>query len=137
MQRKEGWELKLDSALQDVVSKPYILGETDCFAGTSDVILEMTDKDILERWRGKYQSFMQAARMIRGEDYVGVTDWLDQVTQGRIEPKLAQRGDIVARHIGRVVPSLGICAGKDALLFIHGLGATYKPMGTIEAAWRV
>ena len=80
---------------------------------------------------------MQAARMIRGEDYAGVTDWLDQVTQGRVEPKRAQRGDIVARHIGRVMPSLGICAGNQALLFVHNLGAIYKPMTTIEAAWRV
>lgn len=137
MQRKEGWEVKLDSALQNVAYEPYILGETDCFAGTSDIVLQMTDTDILEKWRGKYQSFLQAARMIKREDYNGVPDWLDQITEGRITPKQAQRGDIVARHIDKVVPSLGICAGNQALLFTHDEGAIYVPMRIIEAAWRV
>lgn len=137
MQRKQGWDIKLDGALQKVAYEPYVLGETDCFAGTADIVSEMTDTDILEKWRGKYQSFLQAARMIKSEDYNGVPDWLDQVTQGRIAPKTAQRGDIVARHIDRVVPSLGICAGNQALLFTHDEGAVYVPMRIIEAAWRV
>ena len=137
MKRKEGWELKLDGALQQASAAPYILGETDCFAGTSDIVMQMTDTDIMEKWRGKYQTFLQAARVIKREDYDGVPDWLDQVTQGRIKPKQAQRGDIVARHINRVMPSLGICAGDQALIFTHDEGAIYVPMRKIEAAWRV
>ena len=137
MQRKEGWELHLDNALTEAALKPYVLGETDCFAGTSDIVLQMTDTDIMEKWRGKYQSFLQGARMIKQMGYDGVLDYLDHATQGQIRPKQAQRGDIVARHINKVMPSLGICAGNQALLFTHDEGAKYVPMRIIEAAWRV
>lgn len=137
MQRKEGWEVKLDSALQKAAHEPFVMGETDCFASTSDIVLQMTDTDIMKKWRGKYQSFLQAARVIKREDYSGVTDWLDTITDTRIKPSKAQRGDIVARHIDRVMPSLGICAGNQALLFTHDEGAIYVPMRIIEAAWRV
>lgn len=137
MQRKEGWEINLDNALQQKAVEPYILGEADCFTATSDVVFQMTDTDIMEKWRGKYKTFLEAARTIKHENYNGVPDWLDEVTQGRIAPKKAQRGDIVARHIDRTVPSLGICAGNQALLFTHDEGAIYVPMRIIEAAWRV
>jgi len=137
MKRKEGWEGSLDKSLQAAIAQPYVLGETDCFAGTSDIVLQMTDTDILGKWRGKYKTFLEAARMIKREDYDGVTGWLDEITAGPIPPKKAQRGDIVARHTDRVMPSLGICAGNQALVFVHGEGAGYVPMMLIEKAWRV
>jgi len=137
MQRKQGWELRLNEALTEASQKPYILGETDCFAGTSDIVLQMTDIDIMENWRGKYTSFLQGARMIKQMGYDGVIDYLNKTTQGQINPKKAQRGDIVARQIKRVMPSLGICAGGKALLFMHDAGAKYVPMNKIEAAWRI
>ena len=137
MKRKQGWEQNLDTALQQKAMEPYILGEADCFTATSDVVFQMTDIDIMQKWRGKYKTFLEAARTIKRENYSGVPEWLDEVTQGRITPKMAQRGDIVARHIHRIVPSLGICAGNNALIFSHEKGAIYVPMMVIEAAWRV
>ena len=135
MQRKDGWEAKLNTGLQEHTYAPYVLGETDCFAATTGIVSDMTDTDILKKWRGKYKSFLEAARFIQAEG--GVLPWLDNQTNGRIAPKKAQRGDIVARHIDRVVPSLGLCAGNQALLFTHDKGAVYVPMMLIEAAWRV
>ena len=137
MSRIDHWEVRLDQAIQDTTARPYSLGDADCFANTADIVQAITEKDIISEWRGQYDTLMGAARVIKNADYDGVADWLDTVTDTRIEPAKAQRGDIVARGLGRAIPSLGICIGDKALLFVHNVGAIYKPMKTVEAAWRV
>jgi uncharacterized protein YijF (DUF1287 family) len=137
MQRVDGWEIKLEHALQDAASKPYVMGETDCFLSTANVVQSVTGKDIMEAWRGDYKTLKEAAGIIKAASYKNVSDWLDKVTGGRVSASRAQRGDIVATHLDRIIPSVGICAGDKAVIFVHDVGAVFVPMNTIEEAWRI
>jgi len=137
MPRIDQWDVRLNDAIQDTTARDYALGDADCFANTADIVQAMTGQDIISEWRGQYDTLIGAARVIKNASYDGVTDWLDTITDTRIEPLKAQRGDIVARGLSRAIPSLGICVGDKALLFVHNVGAIYKPMNTVEAAWRV
>jgi phage gp36-like protein len=137
MQRVDGWEIKLEDALQDAASKPYIMGKTDCFLSTANVVQSVTGEDIMADWRGDYKTLKEAARIIKAASYESAVHWLDNVTDGRVAASKARRGDIVATQTDRVIPSVGICAGDKAVIFVHDVGAVFVPMNTIEEAWRI
>lgn len=90
---------------------PFAWGLNDCCFFASDWVLLATGKDFAAEYRGKFSSALPALRYLK--DHGGVEAFVERAGGKRIDPRLARRGDVVARDVGSGI-GLGVCIGALA-----------------------
>lgn len=138
--RRPGWERRLIAVLAEASTKPYKLGEHDCFRLACRAIEALTGVDFWAEW-GAYSNEREAARLIAraGQTWDGAFSNAFGVVP--ISPRLARRGDVV-KYVGpgglngRVEPHLGVCVGATVAVLAER-GLMYVPLAACEHCWRV
>ena len=132
--RHPEWEARLNAWLEACADKPHAWGHHDCVlfaAGVSDAVTEF---DPGKGHRGKYRSAAGSSRYLRSLGWDTPEAAFD-AHYPRIEPAMAQRGDLVLH-----AESIGVCLGGIAL-FVGEEGGepglVRVPMIDITVAWRL
>lgn len=136
MSRIEGWEKRLAEIVARAKAKPYQLGVHDCFSFSCEVCRSLTGRDVWQEFAGRYASTEEAIALIysRGKNYTEAFTWA--WSSPPISPKLAQRGDIVARTGEDGYMHLGVCLGLDSA-YLGPEGLVMLRTIESEVAWRI
>lgn len=136
MSRKSGWEQRLSHCLERAADAAYDLGSHDCFIVACDAINAQTGAQFGDDIRGRYKTKAESIALILKwgatfedafEKYFGLC---------RIEPMMAQRGDLCALRTGDGEKHLGICVGERcACLGVDGM--LFLSMKVVHCAWTV
>lgn len=112
---------------------PFIWGEDDCMLSVAKYIAERGGKDVVDLFRGQYDSEEAAKRVIRDN---GGASGLAALTEIEPWPDEPERGDVVA--IGLENDTIaGICTGDMiAVRLVRGVGEIRTKLVNIEGAWR-
>src|SRR3990170_2470650 len=122
MRRFEDWPERLDAAIEAARVRPWRWGDHDCVLFAADLVLAMTGIDPMRGLRGRYNTAIGAARIIRrtgGGDLEGaVASILGGLGYPTIAVTEAQRGDAilftgVVLPDATLVPAVGICVGLE------------------------
>jgi hypothetical protein len=136
MYRKPDWEARLAAYLDPLRLRAFAWGRHDCCTFAAGAVQAMTDVDPMPEFRGRYSTAIGSARALRRFGAGDLTTTLDSKFE-RVEPSLAQRGDIVMSG-----GLLGICFGA----FLIAVGREDEREGLIRfdrhawadpRAWRV
>lgn len=136
MARTENWEGKLHDFMQKYSHGKFRWGHRDCVVFGNEVIKLLTGIDLRQKSKHKWKSK-------RDVNAINTTPgrWLDLVEIAlnehfnEINPKLAQRGDVVVIPT-QDGPGMGIIyAGKVTVLAREGL--LYMPVSSAIKAWRI
>ncbi len=143
IKRLPNWEVLLRQAEEKRWTQKFVRGQSDCVLTVADMVREFVENqfDIAARYRGKYNSDLEAMRFVRNEcggDMLAEfrKNFLElDITE--INPKLAQRGDVGYVDGGDITNS-GACifVGYGALSPAD-VGFTRVPRSKINAAWRI
>lgn len=123
---------RLQAFIESRRETPFAWGSHDCALFAADWVASATGTDPAQGLRGRYRTARGAARLIKREG--GLEAIADSRLGERIEPKLAQRGDVVLLE-GSHGPTLGVCLGVDAAAPGED-GLMLVPMHNALAAWR-
>lgn len=139
--RKTNWHHLLDTHIRASAQRDFAWGVHDCAMFACDAILAMTGDDPAMRFRGTYDSEEGAREALEGfvgGGLLGAAQVIcTQMGYAEINPRFAQRGDVVLSHGGQG-DSLGVVGlnGREALIAAkYGLLAI--PLKTLGHAWRV
>lgn len=91
MSKLTNWPQLLAETIQAAKQRPFLWGETDCCLFAADCALAQTGRDPAASYRGRYKTALGASRLIKTAG--GLTAILDS-QYARIDPRLAQRGDL-------------------------------------------
>lgn len=136
--RREGWEARLEAALEAARARPYKLGVHDCFRVACQAVEALTGTDRWPEFAGKYSDERSARRLIaaHGRTFEAAFDWFFGAPSMPVWK--ARAGDIVAiqtpdgeKHLGVVM----LDHVRAALLGPHGL--VELPVSTCLCVWRV
>ncbi len=129
----------LTEFLKPYQSQAFETGVNDCALFISDWTKTLTGLDLAVRFRGKYNSDLGSARLIKKLGYAGLEDLvcseLDRIGKRRQKPMLAQRGDIVWVH-GAKERLCGI-VGATGILVLGIDGLITLPISNALIAWEV
>lgn len=134
--RKEGWEVRLQSLLEEAETRKYELGKADCFRLACEVVEALTGRPSRwDEWRGRYHDTRSALKLI-GEHggFRAAFSWF--FGSAPIEVKFAQRGDICAWQDKTSMRHLGVCTGRKVAL-VGESSLFYVPLTDCEFAWRI
>lgn len=131
--RREDWERRLINAVAHTPA--FAWGEADCCTFAARIVLDMTGRDLLAVFRGKYRTARGAMRLIN------TGGGLESLISQRLGPPLprvaqARRGDIVLAHTPAGKPTVGICVG-DKIAAQGMAGAVFLRLDAGVAAWSV
>lgn len=130
--RLPDWPARLGAVVQQRLRQPLAWGGNDCVSFPSDCVLAMTGVDVLAALRLPRSTARQAQQQWRA---VGRTLALQRAGLQRVDPRLAQRGDLVLlRQQPRRV--LAVCLGEDAVS-PGPQGLQHAAMSRAVMAWRV
>ena len=134
--RRPGWERRLEHRLEAARTRPYVLGEHDCFRVVCAAVEALTGVDRWPEFAGRYRTRREALALIAsyGSNFLAAFDWF--FGGRRIDVRWAQRGDICALATPDGERHLGVCLGeRTAVLGAQGL----IKMRTLDCicAWRV
>ena len=102
--RQQNWAIALQNQISEFNEKPFAWGTHDCFTFAADCVLAMTGEDKMAKRRGKYKTELGANKMLK--KIGGVEKAITSELGEPIDPKLAQRGDVVC-----FITPLGYAAG--------------------------
>lgn len=131
--RRPDWEARLTRAIED--TPPFAWGEADCCTFAARIIRATTGADVMQRYRGRYNTARGALRLIGDGSAFG------QLISDELGPPLpavtlAQRGDVVLARNPQGEATVAICAA--ARLACQGqAGVEYLPLSAGLMAWRV
>jgi hypothetical protein len=115
LQRRQGWELRLDAVLENARRRPYVLGQADCLRLSCEDVAALTDVDFWPRFAGystKRGALLTIARIAPslGE---AVTLTLGTSPVGVFS---ARRGDLLLFRDEHHEDHLGVCCGATVVL---------------------
>lgn len=131
--RAPDWERRLMAGVAHTPAFQW--GAADCCTFAARLVLDMTGRDLLAVFRGKYQTARGALRLINAGG------GLELLISQRLGPPLARvalarRGDIVLARTRAGEPTVGICVGDK--IAAQGLaGAVFLPLLAGVTAWSV
>lgn len=129
--RRENWPKLLQDEVAAASSRPFEWGRHDCLQFAARCVAAITGEDHAARF-GEYADERGAVRLLA--QHGGVAGILAAELGDSVPPLLARRGDVVLAQIdGRA--TAGICLG--AVCAFAGDGVVYRPLATVERAWRV
>lgn len=131
--KTEGWETRLQAALQEGIERPFEWSVHDCATWAFSVRAVLTGLDATTAWAGQYDSLKAGLRLMKA------LGWADYPAMGTAllgEPLpvvlQAQRGDIALGPDG----GFGVVCGRT----VFGLapeGVTAAALAECRMAWRV
>jgi hypothetical protein len=139
--RAHDWESKLDDFVARSQRLKFAWGIHDCCLFACDAVLAMTGTDLAADFRGKYDSALGAARMLKA--YGGTVEMLaeeiaDKFCIFEVPVLYAQRGDVVLLPSNNDGPALGIVSLDGWNCLGAGLeGLTRTPLNQCLKAWRI
>jgi len=126
-ERIPGWEDRLFTVINAARTRPYVLGENDCFRLACAVVEALTGKDLSGPWKGAYSSKREALRRIAEFDARGFTAAASRLFS--VPPQTmpnARRGDICEyvddageQHLGVVLGTMVAVMGPDRMEFVQ------------------
>lgn len=135
--RLDGWEQRLDAALEAARHEPFAWGKNDCVLFACTVVAALTGVDHGARVRGRYKSQRGAFTMLRriwgGNVDVAATKALGEPLE---HPLCAQRGDVVAVQMATGDMALGISTGRH-IAVAGEMGLSFFSITQALTAWRV
>jgi hypothetical protein len=137
LERLPGWEDRLFATIEAARSRPYRLGEHDCFRLACAVVEALTGANPWEPWAGSYSSKREALRRIAEFHAGGFTAAASRFFGGEPAPiELARRGDICEFVDVDGEQHLGVMLGVHvALLGPEGL--SFAPREVCKHCWRI
>jgi hypothetical protein len=130
--RHYDWPTRLHVAMMAASGKPFAWGEHDCTLFAADCVLAMTGHDHMAKFRRKYKTAKQAAKLI-GKD--GLEAAATRALGDPVSVLLAHRGDVVLAEVdGRA--SLGICSGEQSF-FVGPADLVAIKTVDCKLAWRI
>ncbi|WP_413614745.1 hypothetical protein MRB56_12620 [Halomonas cupida] len=130
--RHSDWVKQLHTHITAALGRPFSWGENDCCLFASDACLAVCGVDPAASYRGRYHSAMGAARVLKSEH--GSISAAFDAHFSRVDPALAQRGDVVLFD-GEHGETVGVVwAGGIWSTGPEGLG---RVDATPLVAWRV
>ena len=142
MKRDVHWQGLLRAYLAETFGSTFAWGTNDCCTFATDWVLRCTGEDVYSDFRGKYDSALSSARVLKevaGEPTLEAAALY--VTHKHAMPEvpvlLARRGDVVYRKDGSD-ERLGIVHlnGRNAV-FLLATGWMTEPVSVCARAWRV
>lgn len=135
MVRREDWSDRLTQAVDAAYNRPFAWGMHDCALWAADVVEAMTGRDPAESYRGRYTTPRSAIKTLRDHGFADLGEAITDALGEPIEPKLAQRGDVVL-VAGPAGEAAGICIGSISATPSRQ-GLFFAPMAAWVKAWRV
>jgi hypothetical protein len=151
--RFEGWEVRLNAALDKHSRRPHDWGRDDCMIFVADCVWALTQKDAAEPWRRTYSDEAGALALV--EAHGGFPKLVETaltragIAFEHIPPSFAQRGDPcfldISRHFTPEALALnpladlgavGICVGAEVALKTF-TGLERRPLGWATTAWAI
>jgi hypothetical protein len=132
--RHQDWPERLHKLIADAQNKPFAWGRHDCCLFAADAVMELTGTDPAKDFRDTYSTAATAAQILK--DRGGVRGIATAALGAEINPKLAQRGDIVLIQTEAHGDTLAVCIGAQCVA--PGLDALGRiPISAAIASWRV
>lgn len=130
-----GWEDRLAAIVEEARTRPYALGEHDCFRVACRVLEALTGVDRWPQFAG-YHTKGEALRLLskHGASFEAAFDWFFGST--RLDVRLARRGDLAAIETADGEKHLGVCLGVQTACLGEG-GLMFVPTLTCLCAWKV
>ncbi len=91
--KNPNWQKELANVIEKAQEVPFFWGKHDCCLFASNCALAVTGKDPSEKYRGRYTSEIGAKRVL-AKEHGSIESAFDAYFE-RVDPALAQRGDIV------------------------------------------
>lgn len=142
--RREDWPKRMDDAINAARNKPfgYALGENHCCLFMGDVVLAMTDTDVMAWFRGKYKCERGAYVAVKRHAGGGLRETVEKIAQEmaieEISPLFAQQGDVVMHWSDNPDdPGVGICVGSRFVATTKPMGLIFRPMSEAKRVWRI
>ena len=133
--RKQDWPERLDLYIRKAKDKPFKFGKMDCCSFAADAVKVMTDVDIFKQYKGKYKSYKEATKFIKGHFIRVVDKAMSKNGFKQIIPRRAQRGDVCIVKSGRRNIA-GICIGRYVLAPGQN-GLLSFSILDVKCAWRI
>jgi hypothetical protein len=138
--RLPNWNSRLAAVIREKQRGKFEWGRNDCSLFACDCIQAVMGIDPAEEFRGKYDSRLSGARLVK-EVCDGTLEILaDSIAArlGFVEVALthAQRGDLGLYHDPTLGDTLGINIG-GSFAFLMEQGMIYLPADKIARVWRV
>lgn len=143
MHRLEDWSLRMEAAIDAARTIPfgYRPGRNHCCKFTGDVVLEMTGRDPIAWFRGRYKTEKGAYLALLQFAGGGLAEAMERIAAEfpleEIRPTHAQRGDAVMFEMEPGNPGLGICVGHRLVSVLPDTGLGFVAMSAALRAWRV
>lgn len=135
MKRKVDWPRLMAEAIESRRTAAFEWGKNDCVLFTADIVKAMTDVDMMEEWRGKYDDKESAHRLIAANG--GFEAFVENVCENHglteINPNFAQRGDIAFFD---TIPCVAIVTGAKSFAPAED-GLRSLKTRTAKKTWRV
>lgn len=130
--RKNNWPEKLDEVLNRYRATQFEYGRADCWLFVTDAISAITENTLYnEAIEASYTSLKSGLKFIKKTYGVKHYEDLPDVFFKQINPRMAQRGDLVMFN-----KTMGICIGAFGL-FLKDEGLVHVGMTQCHRAWRV
>jgi hypothetical protein len=133
LHRRTDWHARFAAIVAERLTTRFAWGSHDCCLWASDAVLAMTDTDIADGYRGRYDSALGARRILA--EAGGIAAMVRRVVGEPIGRLRATQGDL-----GLVdtegVEVLAICHGLGWIV-AAGQGLGYAPLGAVVTSWRV
>lgn len=147
MIKREGWQTRLEAFIESRRSMPFKWGTNDCCQFAAQAIYAMAGfVDIPQLITAHFSGYetkkeaIETARLITGEKLYArcIKKLPEQAGFKPIDPKTAQRGDLVMIKLRCEAPGIGVVSLDGRYAVAPGLhGLMRFPVLSAKAAWRV
>ena len=114
---------------------PFEWGRADCALFVCSCLDAMTGSRLWSEWSDRYRSAAGSRRMLRRRGFEDLLAVADVLLGPQLEPRLAQRGDVVAVQTPEG-PALGLCLGAWSAVKSE-TGLEFVAVDKLLTAWRV
>ncbi|MBL4838421.1 MAG: hypothetical protein JKY34_12675, partial [Kordiimonadaceae bacterium] len=123
MIRKQNWLALLGAAVSVQIKAPFDYGKRDCCTSACDLIVAMTDTDLMAELRGKYRTAIGAVRVVKKTGAVDLLGLARNICAEHgceeIDTVYAGVGDLVVTDQAfcdmATGQALGVCMGPTAV----------------------
>lgn len=130
------WRSKLFAEIEAARKDPFVYGQHDCGLWAARCVKAITDVDLAEDYRGKYETFLGGIKALRLAGYADHVAYAATMLP-EVRPSRAQVGDLAVVYAEDGNPVLGVVIGSE-ILAPHptgGIGAV--PLMRAVRAFRV
>jgi hypothetical protein len=134
------WERHLAEYVESQRNTPFRWGEFDCAIFAREALAVQYGEIVVPHFAGRYKTAKGAARFLRSFFDADSLQTALSRYMIEIDPRLAQRGDIVSIRddspIEGVGEALGVCMGSR-LAVTTLAGVAYIDRSSVDRAWRL